>query len=260
MVRGAARSYDLSSTWEVCVTGPHPDTPARDSGDQSVFLNEWQTYRKVLDNNYMFHREVYGLLRRVLMTECVRPFRFLDIGCGDASAAARALRGTPIAHYYGIDLSESALKIARDALAPLGCPLTLENDDFFAALARWATPVDVAWTGQSLHHLLGAEKVSFMGSVRRVLSEPGLLLIWEPTTLEGEDRDGWIARFESGSRPLWSSLTDQEWSAMLSHIRAADYPETAATWMRMGREAGFSDARELFVAPTKLARVYCFSK
>ena len=29
-----------------------------DVGDQSYFLKSWRTYRKVLDLNYMFHREV----------------------------------------------------------------------------------------------------------------------------------------------------------------------------------------------------------
>jgi len=95
-----------------------------------------------------------------------------------------------------------------------------------------------------------------MQQVHSALSPNGLFLIWESTTLEEEDRLEWLARFETGSRPLWSSLTESEWAAMLSHVRAADYPETPSTWKALGRQAGFRSVSELFVAPTKLARVY----
>ena len=54
----------------------------------ALFEREWLTYRKMVDNNYTFHREAYGELHRVLADDAVQPFRFLDIACGDASMAA----------------------------------------------------------------------------------------------------------------------------------------------------------------------------
>jgi len=227
-------------------------------GDQTLFLHAWQTWRKVLDHNYTFHREVYGLLRRVVLAEAPKPFRFLDIACGDAAASKTALLGTNVGHYYGIDVSRPALELARRELDSLGCPVTLLEQDFVAALAGWREPVDVAWIGQSLHHLLPKGKLDLMRSVRRVLDSRGLFLIWEPTSLEGEDRLEWVARFETGSRALWSALNEEEWNAIVSHVRASDYPETASRWQALGRDAGFGSARELYVAPTNLARVYCF--
>ena len=41
--------------------------------------------------------------------------RSLDIACGDASQM-RALRGTKIRHYHGVDLSEPALELAAKNL------------------------------------------------------------------------------------------------------------------------------------------------
>ena len=38
--------------------------------------------------------------------------------------------------------------------------------------------VDVAWIGQSLHHLLAPAKVALMRRVRAVLGDRGLFLIW----------------------------------------------------------------------------------
>jgi SAM-dependent methyltransferase len=228
------------------------------ASDQTVFLHSWRTYRKVLDNNYMFHRQVYDCLRQIILDRARRPYRFLDVACGDASASVRALIGTPIEHYYGVDISRPALEIAHRELLTLSCPVTLEQSDFVAALANWTTPLDVVWVGQSLHHLGTAAKLRFMKHVRRALNDNGLFLIWEPTLLDDEVEEGWISRFERSSRSRWSSLTDEEWSAMLSHVRAADHPETADAWRKLGIEAGFQKAAQIYVGPTQLARVYCY--
>ena len=58
-------------------TGDEPDESA-----SSLFEKQWQIYRKMIDNNYTFHREAYGELHRVLAYDAVQPFWFLDIACG----------------------------------------------------------------------------------------------------------------------------------------------------------------------------------
>lgn len=81
--------------------------------------------------------------------------------------------------------------------------------------------------------------------------------IWEPTRLEGEDREGWLERFHQ-MRPDWAAISDEEFAAFESHCRASDYAETAATWIGMARDAGFRTADELMTVPNQLARVYRF--
>ena len=44
-----------------------------------VFQREWQIYRKMVDNNYLFHREAYDRLHQILIDEVPRPFSFLAI-------------------------------------------------------------------------------------------------------------------------------------------------------------------------------------
>ena len=168
---------------------------APDTGDQSYFLKSWRTYRKFLDLNYMQHREVYALLR-VLLDQAPPGFRFLDVACGDAAATATAA-GTSVGSYTGIDMSRPALDLAPVELAPLACPVTLIEEDFATALAAWKEPVDVVWIGQSLHHLPPAGKSAVVRDVRRILAPGGLFLIWEPTTLPGEGRAGWLERLAS---------------------------------------------------------------
>jgi hypothetical protein len=46
-----------------------------DESAAALFQHQWQLYRKFVDNNYFYHREVYGQLHRILVDEAVQPFR-----------------------------------------------------------------------------------------------------------------------------------------------------------------------------------------
>ena len=82
----------------------------------SIFQREWRLYRKIVDHNYIFHHEAYTRLRKALVEEATRPFRFLDLACGDAGLIAEALRGVEVASYFGVDLSAEGLRLASQAL------------------------------------------------------------------------------------------------------------------------------------------------
>lgn len=222
-----------------------------------LFQQQWQTYRILVDNNYLFHREGYALLHQALVAEAPRPFRFLDLACGDAGAAADALKDTPVAHYHGIDLSAAALALAAENLAALDCPVTLERRDFAEAVHDWPEREDVVWIGLSLHHLDTAEKLAVMRSVRRIVGERGLFLCYEDVMRDGESRADWLRRWDA-QRPTWTAYDDAGWEAVTTHVHAEDFPETDARWRALGREAGFARVRELFAAPTDLLRMYRF--
>jgi SAM-dependent methyltransferase len=223
----------------------------------ALFQRQWKLYRKVVDNNYLFHREAYAQLHRVLVNEAVQPFRFLDIACGDARATADALKGTRVARYHGIDLCQAALNLAGNALSTLGCPITLDQRDFVQALQAWSPPVDVVWIGLSLHHLTAPAKLTLMREIRDIVGSHGLFLVYEDASPDGEDRDAWLRRWDR-QKPSWTALTLEEWDAITAHVHTADFPETTSGWYSLGREAGFSQVRQLFVAPSNLFRMYCF--
>jgi SAM-dependent methyltransferase len=220
----------------------------------AVFEREWRTYRKMVDNNYLFHREAYGLLHAILRAAAA-PFRFLDIACGDAGESARALAGTAIGRYDGIDLSAAALELAARNLAALPCPVHLHRGELAAALAAWREPVDVAWIGLSLHHFRAAGKLEILGTVRRLMPPGGLLLLYENASPDGEDRPAWMRRWDA-QRPHWATYSDAEWEVMTAHVHASDFPETASAWLRLGREAGFAAMDELYRTPSDLFRLY----
>ena len=239
-----------------------------DQGNQSsrdidpalaYFEQHWGTYRKVVANNLMSHREVYRVLHRVLNEDAPQPFRFIDVACGDASCTVEALKDTSVASYCGIDITQPALNLAAEAVVSLRCPTRLENRDFVDALQQWSEPVDVIWIGMSLHHLLAPAKAALMRKIHDLLGDRGLFIIWEPTLLDAEDRSNWLDRFTS-NRPLWAALSDEEFASVDAHNRAADYPDTAETWRGLGLDAGFGSATELFRASNDLHRMYLFSQ
>ena len=224
---------------------------------QQIFQRDWQIYRKMIDNNYLFHREAYACLHHVLASEIDRPFSFLDIACGDAGPSIAALQGTTVSHYEGIDLSRAALDMADQRLPALGRPYVLNEGDFAELLPARRDALDVVWIGLSLHHFQAPEKLRLMRAVRLLLGEGGRFLIYENSSPEGEDRDGWLRRLEA-QRPFWTAYDDAEWEVVWGHISRADYPETPSTWARLGHDAGFEQTRELFVAPSDLIRLYSF--
>jgi cyclopropane fatty-acyl-phospholipid synthase-like methyltransferase len=234
------------------------DLPADDDA-QAMFNRQLATYRKIVGENLMFHHEVYDLLRSELRDKTPKPFSFLDIACGDASASAAALNGSAIRHYYGIDLSAQSLVLASEALKALPCSIDLRCCDFAEAMAGWSEPIDVVWIGMSLHHLQPQGKSRLMQNVHDILAQRGLFMIWEPTLLEGENRMDWLGRFSS-LRSGWSAVSDEEFAAMESHMQLADFPETAAAWREMGHQAGFAKSEQLFMMPNRMGRVFKYWK
>ena len=223
-----------------------------------LFERDWRTYSKVVAHNYMFHREVYAELRRLLLAEAPGGYSFLDLACGDARPTVGALAGTSIGSYRGIDLSSPALAIAAKSLTVLDCRVKLERRDFAEALASLDEDFDVIWVGQSLHHFDRAKKLEVMHDARRVCGEHGFFIVWEPTCLDHEDQTEWLRRFQSTCRARWVMLEPEEWDAMVDHIKTSDNPETSAVWHRLGEETGFGRVRDLFTPPLQLNRVYCY--
>jgi SAM-dependent methyltransferase len=231
----------------------------RNDHDSSAYLldESWRLYHKAIANNFVFHREAYALLHEVLAEQMKRPFRFLDIGCGDAYCSAAALADTKVRQYRGIDISPVALRLARRALASLSCEVILEEADLREALTGRFNLADVVWMGLSLHHLRGPRKLAYLRQIRRALAEGGLLVAYEHTRREGERRASWLQRWDL-QRPFWTTYSAEEWRTMSAHVHAADFPESASTWRRFGEEAGFARVHRLYTSPTELFGFYCF--
>jgi hypothetical protein len=61
-------------------------------------------------------------------------------------------------------------------------------------------------------------------------------------------------RFPTGT----GVATPAEWDQIWRHVTTCDFPETAAVWCALGREAGFGEARQVFADPTDFFRLFRF--
>jgi len=223
-----------------------------------IFQNQWDVYRKFLKYDYLSNAEAAAALRAFLTGEVTRPYRFLDLACGDASGIVPALAQTPIEQYRGVDLSAPALALAKDNLAALPCTVMLDEADFSTAMRSRRQPEDIVWISLSLHHLDTDAKLAFMRDVRQGLGAGGAFLVYEPTRRDGEDRPAYLDRFEDIGRRAWTELTPAEFAEALKHVRTCDLPETVSEWERLGRDAGFASSRELYKSPTDLFRLFLY--
>ncbi len=231
----------------------HSKGAIADAAALEHFQQQWATYQKLVDVDALAHKEVGAILHGALLV-LPAPFAFLDIACGDAGQMRRALSGTKARHYHGIDLSEPALELAAKNLAGVPFEVELDHRDFVTALTKRPEPADAAWCGLSIHHLSTDGKRDLLRAIRGATST--FSMIYEPTRLEGESRDGYLARFRRVNRPAWTFLSDEEWAQIDHHVTTCDYPETSATWVALGPEAGFATACEVFCDPTGFYRVY----
>ena len=223
-----------------------------------IFQNQWDVYRKFLKYDYLSNAADAAALRAFHTGEVARPYRFLDLACGDASGIVPALAETPIEQYRGVDLSAPALALAKDNLGALPCTAMLDEADFSTAMRGQRQAADIVWISLSLHHLDTDAKLAFMREVRQGLEPGGAFLIYEPTRRDGEDRPAYLDRFEDIGRRAWTELTPLEFADALKHVRTCDLPETVSAWERLGREAGFASSRELYKSPTDLFRLFLY--
>jgi SAM-dependent methyltransferase len=225
-----------------------PEETIHDAASVREFFDGWSLYRKIVDLDYLHHRGV-----RVAFSQWLdgleTQFSFLDLGCGDAEFSAGLLRGRQLSNYTGVDLSSVALGLAARNLTAAGIPHDLHQGDFTTALESLPGTHDLIYVGLSLHHLLAAEKKTFLAALHGKLAPGGFLLIYDPVRLPGETREDYMSRWVARSEKTWRALTPEELGGAIGHVTSADFPEEIDSLQAMGVEAGFKKAEVLFKDP-----------
>jgi hypothetical protein len=222
------------------------------------FQQQWATYQKLVDADALGHRECARILHDTLAEAFTAPFSLLDIACGDASEMRSALAGTKIRHYHGIDLSQPALELAADNLKDFPFEVELDHRDFVEAVMSRAEAADAAGCSLSIHHLHTEGKLRLLKALHDATGT--MLMIYEPTREDGETRDAYLERFRAVNRPAFTMLTPEEWAQLDHHVTTCDFPETEAEWLDLGRQAGFSKAKRIFLDPTGFYGLYRYDR
>jgi SAM-dependent methyltransferase len=228
---------------------------ARDPQALEIFQAQWSVYQRLIESNYLGHREIADILRRLLTTEFPAPFSFLDLACGDAYRMREILNDAQIARYTGVDLSGPALEIAVERFREAPFPHEFWRGDLIEAARGPAPASDVVWCGLCLHHLQYEDKLDALRAIRAKTNR--LLLIYEPTRADGESREAFMARFLQ-FREDWPALDAQQWREVSTHVTTCDFPEEASAWLELGNTAGFSKATRVFVSEPHFSDLFRF--
>lgn len=238
----------------------HHIDPGRTVDDEAAlvqFQSGWSTYQKILNHNVLSHKEV-GCILRESLAGVPGPIDFLDIACGDASQMQAALAGAEVRHYRGIDLSQPALELAAKNLAGAYFDVDLDHSDFVMELAARHHTSDISWCGLSIHHLTTDGKLELLRALCETTSK--FLMVYEPILLEGESFESYLDRYARINKLAWTFLAPEEWDQLFHHISTCDLPESPSTWMELGREAGFSEARQIYLDPPGLYALYRYDR
>ena len=229
----------------------------RDTESVREFFNGWSLYRRIVDNDYLYHRSVKQVLETWL-DGFGRPFSYLDLGCGDAAFSAGVLGGRDVSSYTGLDLSPVALDLAAANTNTLGFPCSLIQGDFMTGLASLAGSYDIIYIGLALHHLPRSEKAFFFGELHRKLAPGGTLLVFDPVLSPGESRNAYMGRWVDHAEWSWRELTVEEIAGAVQHVTSSDYPEEITTLNRMATGTGFRPAEVLFYDRTDFYALMAF--
>jgi SAM-dependent methyltransferase len=211
--------------------------PADDT--TAIFQRSWNVYDFITERNYMFHREIYAEVARLLQQRAhTGAYRMLDLGCGNARFLAPCLEAAPPIAYTGIDLSETALAEARTWL-PVLPEVKLVQQDLLEAVEAAGDPCDVVFSGFALHHLDSDAKQRFFRATARRLTPGGWFLFVDIIREEDQSRAAYLHSYIGFMAANWTELPADHLAAARAHIEAYDYPETVPTLEAMARAAGF---------------------
>ncbi len=252
----------------------HPAIAQEYPPEHNEFFNQqWTLYQKVLNQNYMGHREIYQALHQWLRHHCQQYFTMLDLGCGDATFASQALLHTPLQAYWGVDLSESALAIARENMANLPGEKQFIQADLFDWVIQQTQPqaasvvdaprspcFNVILASFALHHWQLDDKVNLISRLPQLLQPGGIFLLIDIVRRPNEDRAAYVNRYMEHVRQSWLLLTADEILRVEQHISTSDYPETQANLYAIGHAHHFSGVDCLYSDPLETAQLLCFSR
>jgi SAM-dependent methyltransferase len=202
------------------------------------FDRQWNLYQRAIQANILCHDEMFRTLDSFLTSHFgYRPFRFADLGCGDASAVLNTLRNKAVAHYIGVDAAEDLIAKASHTLQPLPCEKTLICGNMETVLNDLPGPVDVIFCSYSLHHLRQAEKKRFINGCYEALNTPGYFILVDGVAMDHETREQWLERLEERFRTMVPDFTAEDTAQMMQHPREFDHPETIATFRTIANQS-----------------------
>ena len=210
-----------------------------------LFERQWQTYRSVVDHDWMEHRSITAAgaeAFRSWMTEHPERHgsaRLLDLGCGDLAQMGPVFSELPLGAYVGVDLTEQVLPMARAALGPVSFPAEFHHADVSAFIRTPGADFDLVHAALVLHHLPDDAKADFLSDLRGRV-RPGGCFVWADVFREpGETRDDYARRYAARIRQSWLGIDEAARETLVTHMSTYDFPADRMAIVDSAERAGW---------------------
>ena len=206
-------------------------------------FTNFDTYSKVLKENYMFHKNMSERLTNFLKKRFPnKPFDFLDVGCGDASYISKVLTDTKINSYTALEVSPETIEKAKQNLDKVNCSKSFITHDASTKFPELDKQFDVIWSSYALHHFNQKEKESFFEQCLSHLKRSGFLIIVDLINNDYPNREECITNLQKYWEDNWTNLNQNDLNFLVEHVRSSDYPETVDKLFEIAKHAGFKDS------------------
>jgi len=202
------------------------------------FFNVWDTYAKIVEKNYMSHRELSEDIVRLLSSRFGdKAVTLLDIGCGDCLTISDLCSAIRLSSYTGVDLSDAALDLARSRLAAHSFKTILISADMLSAFKN-LDRFDVIYSSFAIHHLPAEQKYELFKLIHAHMKPDGIFVFVDAVRREGEDLGKYLERYCNTIQTKWIELSQEEKQSACDHIVHNDLVETTSKLLSLAQRAG----------------------
>lgn len=223
------------------------------SPEVDLFTAAWESYRTMVECDYLWHSLVMRSLGELVSTRFHSPLHFLDLACGDAERTTSLLQSHSLSRYTGVDRSGPALAIAARNVQKMAAPVELIPIDFVEFLEGTDQRFELIYVGLSAHHLGETGLLRFFKAVRRCLAPSGVLAAYEPFLLPDEVREDYVHRFCTIANLLWIGMTIEQRRDVNAHVAEKDFPLRLDLWNALAANSGLTAAEVLMKTPDRIS-------
>lgn len=252
--RHCARSYPEAGMQP----SPQLTMKTTNQTDQSIFSEQWDIYKRVIDYNYMCHAELIEVIKGRVNN--FKAPSILDLGCGDSYVISQSLSSGQVIDYWGVDSAAMALDFGRSNLEGTQGEITLINEDLFEALEGMKRSFDVIISGYSLHHLQTEEKEKCFSLISNLMGNGGVFIFYDLERNSDETCSEYIGRACNIITNEWNEFDEEAIKNIRAHVEDQDLPENEAFYLENFERAGFSDVEKVFRDKDKIFSAYTARK
>ena len=212
------------------------------------YFSKVDVYSKIVSQNYMHHVEIFGELKLFLKKEFGnKPFKLLELGCGNAFFISQVLKDTNIELYTAYDLSGDLINEAKKNMNLVNC----QKDFIVADLSKEflnkdiKEKYDVIWSSFMLHHLTLSDKERFFKKCLDGLNNNSYFIFVDVVN-DYNSREEFLTYWKDRVETHWTILNNQDKEYVYDHVFNYDFPENFAKYQEIAKDASFKNSRKVF--------------